>query len=245
MKKFPIYKQTNNQIVNTETVQDNNLHIGGELNGGLDSANMPRQGLDYKNFVAPRTTEVAQANLTTVTWTGESQKYKEVRRWNWEHGSPADWDEQLMTIDLKTVDWNKGWNDLREYSGWDNFQLDMDTYEGFLNGHVNIDYHHGYNTVTYSTDAGTFRVNVGYYWECQWGVFLNGALIAESGPLVTYGHNIVIPFGVGVGAGPARITIAWKATTSKHIFTEPSTPADPTTPLEMFGATIWARNTRR
>jgi len=245
MKKFPIYKQTPLQIVNTETVQDNSLHVGGELNGGLDSANMPVEGLTYSNFVAPTATEVAQTNLTTVTWTGETQKYKEVRRWNWEHGSPADWDEQLMTIDLKTVDWNKGWNDLREYSGWDNFQLDMDTYEGFLNGHVNIDYHHGFNTVTYSTDEGTFRVSVGSYWECQWGVFLNGALIAESGPLTTLGHNLVIPFGVGVGAGPATITIAWKATTSKHIFTEPSTPADPTTDLEMFGATIWVRNTRR
>ena len=183
MKKFPVYKQTQNQIVNTETVQDNNLHIGGELNGGLDSANMPRQGLDYANFVAPRTNEVAQTNLTTVTWEGESQKYKEVRRWNWEHGNPADWDEQLMTIDLTSVDWNKGWNDLREYDGWDNFQLDMDTYEGFLNGHVNIDYHHGYNTITYQdSEDNTFRANVGYYWECQWGVFLNGALIAESGP---------------------------------------------------------------
>lgn len=247
-KKFPIYKQTEFQIVNTETVQDNFLEYAGEVNGQLDSANMPVRALDYDNFKSADTTTTTAADYTINEWVGETQQYKEIRRWNWEHGDPLGWDEQLMTIDLTSDDWNKGWNQLIDYDGWSSFSLDMDCWDGYINGCANIDYHHGGAMVTYQdADDNTFRALIGYDWECEWAVFLNGALIAESGPLVTYGHNIVIPFGTGVGTGPVKITIAWKATTTKDLALTHlnSTPSDPTTPLEMFGATIWARNTRR
>lgn len=243
-KIFPKLKQTEYKIVDADVINLNTQGVAGEVNGKLDSANMPVRTLTYENFQVPTIDETATADLTTVVWQGETQQYKEVRRWNWEHGTPADWDEQLMTIDLINDDWNKGWNDIRSYSGWTNFVLEMDCWEGYLSGQVNIDYHHGFNVIAYQENEQTFYIAIGDYWECQWGVFVNGTLVAETGPLKTYGHNVVLPFGLGVGTGKATITIAWKATTTNDIFSG-KYPNDPTTDLEMFGATIWARNERR
>lgn len=243
-KVFPKFKQTEYEIVIPDVLNTNTQNTAGEINGRLDSANMPVRTLTYKHFQEPEYNEVASANLTTVEWTGSTQKYKEIRRWNWEHGATPTWSEQLQALDLKTIDWNKGWNDLREYSGWENFELDLDCWEGYLSGQVNIDFHHGLQTIAYSENDTTFYIMIGYAWETQWAVFVNGAMVAETGPLSPYGLNVVIPFGLGVGSGTARITIAWRATTTKDIFSG-KYPNDPTTDLELFGATIWARNTRR
>ena len=247
-KIFPKYKQTEFQIVTPESVQENFLNVAGEVNGKLDSANAPMNALDYDNFAIPEADTAATANKTTTEWVGQTQKYKEVRRWNWEHGPTPTWNEQLMTIDLTSDDWNKGWNDLRGYSGWTSFELEMDTWEGFLVGQANISFHHGWNTITYTDeDDNSFSVTAGVDWITQWGVFINGSLVAESGALTTLGKTLVIPFGIGVGTGTVTITIGWRATTTRdlsHAYGS-TTPDDPTTPLEMFGATIWARNTRR
>ena len=98
----------------------------------------------------------------------------------------------------------------------------MDCWEGYLSGQVNIDYHHGFQVIAYTEEVDgsdiTFYIAIGDYWNTEWGVFVNGTLVAETGPLKTYGHNVVLPFGLGVGTGKATITIGWKATTTNDIF---------------------------
>lgn len=239
MKQYPKQHQEQYGMVTPQVVNVNPSIYQNETLGGLDGSNIPVQSLTHLDFIAPTATTTITANSITTDWKGQTQRYKSVSRYNKDFG--ADVWTSLVDYDLKSQDWNKGWNRLTDISsGFSEVVLSLDTEEGMLNGCAQISYRHGFNVITDSS----INYVVGQSWWTRWGVFVNDVLVAETGNCYPRLQNLVIPFSIPVGSQSVRIDLRWKSTTTAALNISGYTN-DPTTELEIFGAEIWARNTYR
>lgn len=242
MKQFPREHQEQNTMVVIETVNVNPSLYENETNGGLNGQNIPVESLTHIKFEAPTNSTVTTAKSITTSFQGQTQQYKSASRWNKDFA--ADFFTALASFDLKTEDWNKGWNRLEEVSNFDEVVLDINCKEGMLNGLAQINFRHGFDVVSYTSGDTTINATVGEDWWTRWGLFVNDVLIAETGKCYPRLENLVIPFSIPVGSQAVRIDLRWKSITTNALLI-PTYTSDPTTPLEIFGAEIWARNTYR
>lgn len=236
MKQFPKEQQEQNKMVVPQTVNTNPSIYENETNGGLNGQNMPVEDLTHLKFVAPTQSTTTTATEITTKWEGQTQQYKEVSRYAADFA--ANQSTFLLAYDLKTEDWNKGWNRLEELDNFDDVILTMDCKEGMLNGCFSINFRHGFNVVNDGINYVT-----GLDWWTRWGLFVNDTLIAETGICFPRLENLVVPFSLPVGSQSIRLDLRWKTFTTTAI--GGGFAGDPTTDLEIFGAAIWARNTYR
>ena len=242
MKLYPSQLQIQNTLVIPETFNVNVANAIGQINGRLDSQNLPVQSLTNSQFQLPVYTSLSDANLFGFKWSASTQTYWEKSRTSMEHS--ADICIPLLSYNLITEDWNKGWNLVTELPNFQNMYIEDAMQEGMLNGCVRINFRHGCNVVTYEAQPAPLNAEVGLDWWTRWGVFVNDVLVAESGECYPQAENIVIPFSTPIGSQNIRIDIRWQTWTSNAL-SIPSYTNDPTTPLEIFGIGIWVRNTYR
>lgn len=242
-KIYPNKKQDIYTIVNSDALIQNTSAYANELNGKLDSDNLPLRSLNADKFADPAVTDASTTKYFSENWEAETQQY-------WELGCTSLWLEQEQAVgtiwepftshNLITDDWGKGWNDVRVIDGCDFFRFDLDTKEGMLNGAISIDFSHGANVV-YSEPLYFLT---GIDWWTQWGVFVNGVLVADSGKCMPQGQNIVLPFSIPVGNGQVYVEVKFKTTTTNALNVSGYT-GDPTTNLDIWGISGWCRNTWR
>lgn len=241
MKSFPSQLQIQNTIVIPETLNTNVAQYVGEVNGKLDSTNLPVQTLEPIKFAIPQYVDSSTPNYNKWKWKGSTQTYYQVSRTSLEHG--VDVCDPLYTFDLITGDWNKGWNDVLTFPNFNAMFVEDLMEEGMLSGQVCVDFRHGTNVIQYDPGPPNLYSEVGKDWWTRWGVFINDVLIAESGNVYPQLSNVVIPFSVPIGSQTIRIDVRWMTWTDNRpigVYT-----GDPTTALEIFGVQIMARNTFR
>lgn len=242
MKNYPINKNKEYAIVTSDVLIANNTTYVSELNGQLDSDNLPNLSLDATKFVDAVCTNQDTSTTKGHKWEGATQAYHQVSRTSMVYGAGGDIFEPVATFDLTTDDWNKGWNRLVDITDCDNVFLEFDGKEGMLNGCANINFHHGFNVIHYDGTTAT----TGESWWTRWGVFVNGILVADSGKCYPRGENLVLPFGIPIGTQEIRIELKWMSITTRALNAAfAGYSGDPTTPLDIYGASIWARNTWR
>ena len=240
MKYFPKENQNQYQQVTPDTVNTNPKGCLNEINGGLGSENMPVGVLTSNSFPDPQRSNLSNSSANIYKMIGATQSYHYASRYNDDFGS-NDYDP-LHAFDLITEDWNKGWNLLTTIDRFDAIILNFEAQDGMLNGVADINFNHGYNRVRESGEEPNLYFSVGYNWWTRWGVFVNGTLIAESGRLAPGRKNVIIPYSVPCGSQSVTVEIKWQSVTDGDINVAGYT-GNPTTPLEMYGARIWCRNT--
>lgn len=238
MKQYPKqlqeqYKQVDPSLLNTNP----SIYLN-ETKGGLNGQNMPVSSLSHSKFTAPTKNTTTSSKSITTEFIGATQQYKSVSRYAKDFA--ANNFTLLVAFNLKTEDWNKGWNRLEDLTNFDELVCSLDCKEGMLNGFAQINFRHGSNVVV----SGGSYFETGLDWWTRWGVFLNDVLIAETGNCFPRLENLVIPFSIPVGSQNIRIDLRWKTITTNALNVSGYT-ADPTTDLEIFGAEIIARNTYR
>jgi hypothetical protein len=243
MKKFPKKLQWDYTQVVPETFNENVEHYAGELNGGLDSTNLPVDSLSFKKFEPVTITDLSAGDVKKFKWEAATQTYYESTKYQ-NLDSDTTWHDTIIDLDLKTYNWGKNWNKLEAIGQFDDIFIQDQMVEGMLSGCARINFRHGVNVVTYISGETTLHAQTGFDWWTRWGVFVNDVLVAESGECYPRGENLVIPFSIPVGSQKVRIDIRWKSITSNALNT-PSYTDNPTTPLELWSAGIWARNTYR
>lgn len=229
------------QQVKSENLNDNLTKTLGEVNGNLNSNNLPVDSLTFANFADPQSSEVTSNATTTLKFEGATQDYHRVRRWNTFEDSADMW-EPVVSIDLPTANWSTGWNKLVDYGTMDYTFLDFDAKEGMLTGCAVIDFHHGIDRIGYGQDP-VIRAFTGDEWWTGWGVFVNDTLVAETSNIYARRITCNIPFKVPVGSQKVKIDLRWRAKTSDAVGT--SFNGNPSRPIDIFGAEIWVRNTKR
>ena len=228
--------------VKSENLNDNITKTLGEVNGNLNSNNLPVDALTFDKFTDPDRTSLTSNATTKLDYEGATQDYHSVRRWNTFEDSNDMW-EPVESINLQTANWSTGWNKLVDYGSMDYTFLDFDAKEGILTGNAVIDFHHGIDRIVYQSDDTTFRVFYGYDWYTEWGVFVNDTLVAETSYIYARRITCNIPFKVPVGSQKVKIDLRWRAVTSNAVGTPYQ--GNPTRPLDIFGAHIWVRNVKR
>ena len=227
------------QQAKSENLNENLTNILEEYNGGLDGQNMPVETLTVDHLNSPSTDSLSGVYSNFVSMNGVVQDYHQVSNWNVAEGGTDVWTPR-GTHDLSLSDWSRGWNSLTIVDNFDDTKLSIDTVDGMLVGCVVVDFHHGVDRVR--TEGG-FTIFSGYQWWSEWGVFVNGTLVAQTGYIYPRRATIQLPFKVPVGSKKAEIEVKWKTITGLE---DTSFYLDiPDTDLDVFGCTIWAREVRR
>ena len=94
------------------------------------------------------------------------------------------------------------------------------------------------------TDDTPANVPFGNDWWTRWGIFCNDVLIAETGRVYPRLQNLTVPFKLFVGAQPVRLELRWQTITTSPR-EELGVTTNPTSRMEIYGASIWACNTKR
>jgi hypothetical protein len=242
MKQYSQWNNLNHDQVKPDSL---NLNVRESLsvwNGWLDGTNLPVNSVDNTKLVQPTSTNITSSGIRSVSWQGQTQSYRSIRHYSASdfEGALTDWQADT-TINLKTSSWTKGWNHLTDELNYNNFYMDFEAKEGMLNGCVVIDYWRGVNIVVDDVTSAYFVY--GYDWWVRWGLFCNDILIAESGNTHPRGQSIVIPFKIPTGTQQVRFDLRWQAITSAMLDAGHTYVADPSTPIDIFGAEIWVCNT--
>ena len=229
------------QQTKPENLNDNLDNTLAEVNGNLNSNNFPVGKLTFDNFADPTSSDSVSNGNRNLTYDAATQNYHRVKRWNVAEAGLDVW-EPVTSIDLQTANWSSGWNKLVDYGSMDYTFLDFDAKEGMLTGCAVIDFHHGVDRIGYSQDP-VIRTFFGFEWWTGWGVFVNDTLVAETSNIYARRITCNIPFKVPVGSQKVKIDLRWRAKTSDAVGTAYN--GNPSRPLDIFGAEIWVRNTKR
>ena len=238
-KIMPGYKQEQSHVVTPRALDTNVRGVVSEANGGLDSLNMPVESLEHTNFLEARIIDKSTTDLDGGEFNGETQTYSTLKRWNVDNAIP--YYDPLVTFDLKSESWTKGWNRLTDInSKFSDFELEVECKEGMLTGHAVISFRHGYE-LDFVEGLPTI---IGEDWWTRWGIFVNDVLVAETGECYARLETLVVPFSVPVGTQKVVVDLRWQSITT-YAVEDPDYVGDPSQPLEIFGSTMWVRNTFR
>jgi hypothetical protein len=226
------------QQARAESFNNNLDKVIDEVNGNLNSNNMPINSISANQMLPGVGSETTVSGHKQLVWDGQFQKYRRNRKWNTFEGS-LNFYEPVVSIDLTTSNWTSGWNKLSDFS-FGYLPINMNCKEGMLSGCANIDFHHGIQVVRSSTSPSAPKL-YGYGWHTEWAVFANDSLIAQTDKIYTNRTTINLPYKLGVGSGAITLDIRFKVITGR----DTTVIEDPTTLLDIFGAGIWARNTFR
>ncbi len=230
------------QATKPENINDNITNTLSEVNGNLNSNNFPVDSLTFDNFGDPTSTDTTANGNKVLSYEGATQNYHRVRRFNVADAGLDVW-EPVTSINLPSANWSSGWNKLVDYGSFDYTYLEFDAQEGMLTGTAVIDFMHGLDRIVYSANDTTFRVFFGFDWTTQWGVFVNDVLVAQTSNIYPRRITSTIPFKIPTGSQIIKIDLRWKATTSDAIGT--AYQGNPSRPIDIYGAEIMVRNTKR
>lgn len=237
--KRPIQKF---QAVKPENINDNVEATIQQVNGNLNANNFPVDSLHFDKFAAPTYQDQTSNGNLVLSYSGATQNYHRVKRWNVEQAGLDVW-EPVESIDLSTDNWSSGWNKLVDYGSFDYTYLDFDAQEGMLIGCAVIDFMHGYNRLRWTDDNNTFFIWYGFEWTTQWAVFVNDTKVAETSFVYPQRITCNLPFKVPVGSQKVKIDLRWRSITTDAIGS--GFLGNPSTPIDIYGAELWTRNIKR
>jgi len=241
MKVFTQVGQKNYDQVKPENINDNTRAVIGEYNGRLDGQNFPVDTIDKLKLAPPTLTSQSTSNVYGFKHEGQTQDYHFVRRWNTYEGS-VNIHLPLVSFDLQNNSWSSGWNDLSDIdAAFNDLVLEFDAKSGTLNGCFDINFRHGMDILENSNQTA---VPWSENWWSRWGLFCNDILIAETGRVYPRLANLSIPFKFFVGSQPVRLQLKWQTITTNPE-DELGVDDNPISIMEIYGASIWACNTKR
>tara|TARA_R110002126_G_scaffold84445_3_gene205199 strand:- start:746 stop:1471 length:726 start_codon:yes stop_codon:yes gene_type:complete len=211
-----------------------------ELNGGLDGNNLPVLSVETTNIAPSQPVTSIAGAVSGRLAPLQTQGYFWKRRSSSFEGGTDVW-TPIVTIDLKTDDWSRGWNKLSNLTNWTSFDLVFDALDGTLVGCANIDWQHGTDTLLCSSGGLSFSQPRGNDWWCEWGVFVNDTLVARSGKMPPKRHTTSLPFTVPVGSNNINIDVRWQANISDYATIGLPHGSE----LLVFSAEVWTRNVYR
>ena len=239
MKVFTQVGQKDLDQVKPENINDNTRMVVGEYNGKLDGQNFPVSTVDKLKMSPPTLTSTSTANVHGFSYVGQTQDYHFIRRWRvLDNGT--DIHTPIINFDLQTNSWSSGWNNLTEIdSTFNDFVLEFEAESGILSGCFDVNFRHGVDRIKASGVIETWSIN----WWARWGLFCNDVLIAETSRIYPRLLNVSIPFKIFVGSQPVRLELKWQAidTTAEQEFGVTAHKSS----MEIYGASIWACNTKR
>jgi hypothetical protein len=241
MKVFTQVGQKNHDQVKPENINDNTRTVVGEYNGRLDGQNFPVDTIDKLKLAPATLTSQSTSNVYAFKHVGQTQDYHFVRRWNTYEGS-VNIHYPLVAFDLQNNSWSSGWNNLGDIdNAFNDLVLEFEAESGTLNGCFDINFRHGFDIIEDNNqDALPWSKN----WWSRWGIFCNDILIAETGRVYPRLANLSIPFKLFVGSQPLKLDLRWQTITTNPV-DELSVEDNPISIMEIYGASIWACNTKR
>ena len=241
MKVFTQVGQKNHDQVKPENINDNTRTVVGEYNGRLDGQNFPVDTIDKLKLAPATLTSQSTVNVFGFKHVGQTQDYHFVRRWNTYEGS-VNIHYPLVAFDLQNNSWSSGWNNLGDIdNAFNDLVLEFEAESGTLNGCFDINFRHGFDIIEDNNqDALPWSEN----WWSRWGIFCNDILIAETGRVYPRLANLSIPFKLFVGSQPLKLDLRWQTITTNPV-DELSVEDNPISIMEIYGASIWACNTKR
>jgi len=241
MKVFTQVGQKNHDQVKPENINDNTRTVVGEYNGRLDGQNFPVDTIDKLKLAPATLTSQSTSNVFGFKHVGQTQDYHFVRRWNTYEGS-VNIHYPLVAFDLQNNSWSSGWNNLGDIdNAFNDLVLEFEAESGTLNGCFDINFRHGFDIIEDNNqDALPWSKN----WWSRWGIFCNDILIAETGRVYPRLANLSIPFKLFVGSQPLKLDLRWQTITTNPV-DELSVEDNPISIMEIYGASIWACNTKR
>tara|TARA_R100001509_G_scaffold33967_1_gene17898 strand:- start:1796 stop:2518 length:723 start_codon:yes stop_codon:yes gene_type:complete len=240
MKVYTQHGQKRFDQVKPDSINDNTKSTIGVYNGRLDGQNVPVASIDNTKFIPCNVTSNNTADLYAFAWTGQTQDYYFIRRWQDLEETSDGIHKPLVFFNLLSDDWSSGWNNITEVdSTFSEFILNLNSQSGTLSGCFDINFRHGVDV----QEVSGVIYNIGMEWWTRWGLFCNDVLIAESGRVYPRLESLSIPFSISVGTQPIKLELKWQTVSTED------RPAGSTTDvinnLEIYGASIWACNTKR
>jgi hypothetical protein len=239
MKVFTQVGQKDLDQVKPENINDNTRQVVGEYNGKLDGQNFPIATVDKLKMAPPTLTSTSTAHVNGFSYVGQTQNYHFVRRWRvLDNGT--DIHTPIINFNLQNNSWSSGWNNLTELdSTFNDFVLEFEAESGVLSGCFDINFRHGVDRIKSSGSIETWSVD----WWARWGLFCNDVLIAETGRVYPRLLNVSIPYKIFIGSQPVRLELKWQAidTSAEQALSVASHKSS----MEIYGACIWACNTKR
>lgn len=231
--------------VKTDNVTSNVDKYLDELNGALDSNNLPVDSITpVTHLQAPSVPQLGvSGNIAKFSSRMPTQSYFFVKRDYTLDGGASDIYDPVLSIDPDTEIWSAGFNkfsDLDTSGGFDNWPLQFDAREGMLIGCATIDWEHG-NNVFNTADGPRGRGND---WWTELQVYVNNVAVARSGKIYPRRHTTQIPFSVACGSQPIQIDVRVKWNTW-WAADAPSLGVTESTNFKIFSATLWCRNQYR
>ena len=241
MKVFTQVGQKNYDQVKPENINDNTKAVIGEYNGRLDGQNFPVETIDRLKLAPSTLTSQSTTNVYGFKVVGQTQDYHFVRRWNtYEQGQNIH--RPLVTFDLNNNSWSSGWNNIADIdTAFNDLVLDFEAKSGTLSGCFDINFRHGVDRILDSDGNAAVWDND---WWSRWGLFCNDILIAETGRVYPRLENLSVPYKIFVGDQPVRLELRWQTinTSPEDVHGVSTTPESN---MEIYGASIWACNTKR
>jgi hypothetical protein len=241
MKVFTQVGQKDHDQVKPENINDNTRVVIGEYNGRLNGQNFPVGTIDKFKLAPPTLTNQTTINCTRFKHVGQTQDYHFTRRWNTYEGG-IDINLPLYSFNLNNDAWSSGWNNLSDISNDFNLLvLEFEAESGTVHGCFDINFRHGFDLMLdKSNNIKVFSTK----WWTRWGIFCNDVLIAETGRCFPRLENLSVPYKLFVGSQPIRLELKWQTINTNPI-DELEVSTTPRSFLEIYGASIWACNTKR
>lgn len=242
MKTFTDIPIGQNTMVKPETFNNNIDKYLNEWNGHLNGNNLPVFTVQSDDIKIASSTTTTFGSITGFKTDLQTQGYYKRRKSSSFEGGTDVW-TPLLSLDLKTDDWSKGWNPLSYYSGFEDWDLVFDAREGMLVGCVTVDWQHGTDQLLVSSGDPpiNFSSPRGHDWVSEWGVFVNDVLVARSGFIPPKRHTTELPFSIPCGSQTVKVDCRWISTISDYN----AGGAPHGSEFVIFSAEVWVRNVVR
>ena len=235
------------QAAQPENLNDNLDKYLSQFNGNLDGHNNAVETMREQHFILPNDGTFSDtapgAHCLKLGTSYATQAYFKTRRSSSYEEVGLDVWTPILTIDLDSDSWSKGFNILTQFTDFETFPLTFEAKEGQLVGCATIDWEHATQVFQVAVGEGFANRSRGFDWWTEWGVFVNNVLVARSGQLYPRRHTTQIPFTIPCGSQAVTvdvrfITITNRADQSPNFTTDSSE-------FNIFSAEIWVRNEYR
>lgn len=247
-KTFTETKSLPFEQVKIKNLTENRDGVIEQFNGNLSSENIYSINID--RLEDPKNITSTAGNVTKRIVSQPTQTYALVSRdYRNSNTDSSDIWEPIDSLNPETDVFQKGFNTLQGLFGsarYQDFPLTFDCEEGMLTGMVTVDWEHGtqqYNATASTEPALSLAQSRGMGWWTEWGVFVNGILIARSGFIYPRRHTTRIPFSVPVGS--QSVTIDCRVVINSWEETGFPGNGKSQSDFNFYSGTIMARNIKR
>lgn len=225
-----------------------------QINGGLDQHQIPLGSIVRSMLVAP--------SVVSNAYPSTDSTYLAANSYHVTTDKAVDEDTPEITIDPSTEATGGGWRTiapLQTSAQLDGTVLEFISREGMLAGAFAVDVERRISYVR-RTEGGvdTYPFTHESDW-IQFGIFLNGSIIADSGQITPRRLTLDLPFACPAPSGYCRLDLRFRANTVTQIadgtvvagvtWSYPSTlPTEDAVrypPILFYGTTAWCRNQYR